>query len=160
MDLDDLLADIGDRFRAERQARNWSQMEFAEIAGLNITTVKGIESGRARTMTVYFVAAQALHRSFTYMMSTEWRMPDPVPSLAPYQIRVLESILKVGVDKTLGEAGALLGLNRNATASVMSRIYQKLKVPYQMGVDRKAEAVKIALEHGLIKDTSNDQTHG
>lgn len=160
VDLDDVLADIGDRYRAERKARGWSQVDFAEKSGLNLHTIKNLEAGRAKYLTVYVLAAQALKREFIYMMSAEWRVPESVPSLPPFYAKVLEAIVRAGVDKTLSEAGSLIGMKGNAMASAMSRIYVKLHVPYQMGVDRKREAVKKALKYGLIKEVPDGQTIG
>ncbi|MGH8921973.1 MAG: helix-turn-helix domain-containing protein, partial [Actinomycetes bacterium] len=44
-DWDDVVADLGDRVRAERQARRWSVRQLAERCGLSPTQVKHIEAG-------------------------------------------------------------------------------------------------------------------
>lgn len=41
-------AEIGSRLRALRLRRNTTQQELADAAGLSVTAIKGLESGRGR----------------------------------------------------------------------------------------------------------------
>lgn len=157
MTLDDLLADIGDRFRAERQARNISQIDFAKQFSFSVGTVKRVEQGLGVSMDTYYRMCQALQVPFLYMMSSDWRMPKRIPKLGPYQLKVLESVAKGG---SLSEVGKRIGLTAPAVGSALHRIYQNLEVPYKYGVDRKKEAVRIAREYGLIMEAVDGETDG
>lgn len=152
MELDDLLADIADRFRAERQARHWSQTEFAQRTGLALNTIKRMEGGKSVSMAVYFAACQEFNQPLTRLLSDDWRIPKQIPTLAPYQIRALEAVAKGG---SLAEAGVRIGITRQAMASIMSRIYDRWGVQYKYGIDRKTEVLRIAREYNLIKEETD-----
>lgn len=155
--VDIMLADIGDRFRAERQALNLTMPVFAKRAGTTLQTIKNLENGQVRNLLVLIKASQACNKSFLYMMSSDWRMPKKPPTLAPYQVRALEAIAQGG---SLAEAGARIGITREAMASVLSRIYERFEVRYKYGIDRRTEVLRIAREHNLIKEVPDGQTNG
>ena len=65
----DVRKQFGARVRALREARDWSQEELAEQAGLHRTYISSVERGvRNPTITVIYKIAQALGVSLAGMM--------------------------------------------------------------------------------------------
>jgi transcriptional regulator with XRE-family HTH domain len=146
-DWDDVLADIGDRLRAERQARGWSQTEFALRAGLSRSTVKRLENGQT-TLRFFVAACAALEVGVGDVLSGEWRAPVRRPFLTPTQCRVLAAVAGTG---SATDAAVRLGIPLNTVTSRLSEIYRLLNVMHvPRGPERCAAAVRAARKHGLI----------
>lgn len=141
-----MLADIGDRIRAERQARRWSQAELARRAGMDGATVKRIESGIG-PLRCFVQVCWGLNVPMSHLLSDEWQMPEYTPSLSQRQLQVLR---EVASGDSLTEAGVRLGMPRPAVAAHLSRIYHRLGVAGLPVEDRRAAAVQVAMRHGLF----------
>lgn len=152
-DWDDVLADIGDRIRAERQARRWSQTELGLRAGLSLNTVKRLENGNT-TLRGFVAACAALGVGIGHLLAGEWKVPAVRPSLTPSQARMLRSVASC---QAVDAAATQLGMSRDALSSRLSEIYRRLGVTHlPRGEERRAAAVRVAVQHGLI--TSPNRT--
>lgn len=150
-DWDDVLADIGDRVRAERQARGWAQPELARRAGLTHAQVKRLESG-AVGMRNFAVACWALDRAMADLLSDQWRVPERRPLLTARQAEVLRAV--AGGESLAVAAGRLL-MTSEGLSSVLTPIYRRLGVTHvPRGVERRMAAVRVAREHGLLSAES------
>jgi transcriptional regulator with XRE-family HTH domain len=145
-DLEDYLADIGDRIRAERQARGWSQTELGRRAGIGLATVKRLEAGGV-SMRPLVHACWALEVPLDRLLSDRWRLTERGLSLSPRQVDVL---LEAASMEPLSVVGARLGMDAQAVSSHLSRIYQRLGVADLPREERRAAAVRVASEHGLF----------
>jgi transcriptional regulator with XRE-family HTH domain len=149
-DLDEYLADIGDRIRAERKARGWTETELARRAGVDRGTVRRIQDGIGPLRAFVQVCA-GLGVDMDYLLSDRWVMPQRPPqrpSLAPVHVRVLEAVAE---GRTPAEAAEALGMPLDGLRSRLSEIYRRLGVEQvSRGVERRAAAVRVAVEHGLI----------
>jgi DNA-binding CsgD family transcriptional regulator/DNA-binding XRE family transcriptional regulator len=145
-DLDEYLADIGDRIRAERQARGWTQNDLAERAALTRWALRALEDG-VGTLLAFARACRALEVDMDLLLSDAWRMPALRLSLSPRQVDVLR---EAASGDSLAVVGARLGLDRPAVSSHLSRIYERLGVADLPVVERRAAAVRAAVEHNLI----------
>jgi transcriptional regulator with XRE-family HTH domain len=148
-DWEDVLADIGDRIRAERQARGWSQTELARRAGLDWGTVKRLESGVGWLRT-FTQVCWGLQVPMDHLLSDQWQMPtraEPSPSLSEQQMKVLRVVAD---GRSLSAAALALGMPRPAVAAQVSQIYRRLGVVDLPRAERRAAAVRIACQHGLI----------
>lgn len=146
LNLDDLLADIGDRIRAERQARRWSQTELGRRAGLSLATVKRLENGET-SLRGFVRACAALEIPVGHLLSEQWRMPALGPSLTPRQAEVLRVVAD---GRPLSVAAPQLGMTPEGLASVLSGIYRRLGVAEVPRERRRREAVRVASTHGLM----------
>ncbi|MFF7335390.1 helix-turn-helix domain-containing protein [Streptomyces sp. NPDC008150] len=148
-DWDDYLADLGDRVRAERQARGWSQTTFATLAGWHVDQVKRLEAGspqlRLRNMAV---AAHVLGVDLGHLLSRQWVAPVRRPSLTGRQAEVLAAAAD---GCPLSEVAVRVGLRTQAVASHLSHVYRRLGVTDGVppGARRRA-AVEEARRHHLI----------
>lgn len=154
-DWDDVLADIGDRVRAERQARGWSVQRMSIHSGLPVITLRRLEAGSA-SMRVFVQACTALEVSMAYLLSEDWQMPDQKPvrsgppgpvGLSPRQEIVLR---EAASGDSLAQVGERLGLDSHAVGAALSRAYQRLGVTFLPARERRLAAVKVAVQHGLI----------
>jgi transcriptional regulator with XRE-family HTH domain len=142
-----VLADIGDRIRAERQARGWSQTELGLRAGLSLNTIKRLENGHT-TLRGFVAACAALQIGVGQVLASDWQLPAHRPSLTPSQVRVLRAVAEAGDAQG---AAALLGVPRDALSSRLSEIYRRLGVTeFPKGAERRSAAVRMAVQHGLI----------
>lgn len=146
-DWDEVLADIGDRIRAERQARGWSQTDLARGAGVDRSTITRLESGDSALLITFAMACQAMNVDMGYLLSADWRMPARNPSLSPTQVQVLAAVAD---GRPLARAAQDLGTTRNALASVLSNAYQRLGVADIRRGQRRAAAVRVARAYRLI----------
>lgn len=55
-----ILTELGTRLRRQRLARLWTQQELAERAGVALSAVKKLESGRNATLRTLVKVAQAM----------------------------------------------------------------------------------------------------
>ncbi|MFD9004451.1 helix-turn-helix domain-containing protein [Streptomyces sp. NPDC059582] len=146
-DWDDVLADIGDRIRAERHARSWSQNELGLRAGLSIGTVRRLEDGQT-TLRSFVAACVALHVNIGSLLSGEWQMPAVKPRLTPAQARVLKAVAAEG-SPTL--AADRLRIPMATVTSRLAEIYRLLDVTHlPRGRERFQAAVRVAREQGLL----------
>lgn len=149
-DVDDYLADMGDRIRAERHARGWSTRHLALRAATSKGTVLGIESGRiGATFALVIRLSHALGMTVGQLLADDWVMPARAvkgPSLTPLQREVLLLAAETGL--SLSELGRRLGRSTQAVSAVLSQAYRSLDVPQQD--DRRMVALRVAREHGLI----------
>ncbi|MCX4911866.1 helix-turn-helix domain-containing protein [Streptomyces sp. NBC_00878] len=147
-DWDDLLADIGDRVRAERQARGWSQTELARRAGFALNTAKRLEEAGAGTLRVFVLACAALGVEMSLLLSDEWQLPERRPSLTDAQVKALRA---VAGGEPLSMVAERLGMPRDGLASRLSEIYRRLGVTHvSRGFQRRMAAVDAARKHGLL----------
>ena len=146
-DLDDYLADIGDRIRAERQARRWSQAELGRRAGMGLVQVKRLENGDTTSFRGFVLACSALGVTADHLLSQRWRMPASSPSLTRRQTEVLRTVAD---GRPLSVAAGELAMTPEGLASVLSGIYRRLGVADVRRDQRRAAAVRVAADHGLF----------
>lgn len=148
LDLNEQLADIGDRIRAERHARGWAQNTLARRAGLHLGTIKRIEEGQT-TLRGFLLVCTALQVDMGHLLSREWRMPPPHQRLLT--VRQVEVLRVVADGRPLAAAALELGMTREGVASVLTEVYRRLGVSdVPRGRRRRAAAVQVASSHGLI----------
>ncbi|QLJ06799.1 helix-turn-helix domain-containing protein (plasmid) [Streptomyces sp. NEAU-sy36] len=145
-ELDERVADLGDRVRAERQARGWSQPELGKRAGLALVTVQRLESGQSSLRT-FLMACSVLGVDLAHLLSSQWQMPVPRPTLTRRQAQVLR---EVASGDSLSVVGARLGMAQTTVGAYLSQAYQKLGVADVAVAKRRATAVRVATEHGLL----------
>lgn len=156
-DWDDALADIGDRIRAERQARGWSETQLGQRAGMARTTVRRLENGDA-SLRCFVQACTALGVSGEMLLSPGWRRPDPKlvrhtavrgrrGVLSPVQALVLR---EAACGDSLAQVGARLGMDARAVGSELSRAYRRLGVAFVPQEERRSAAVRVAMQNGLF----------
>lgn len=156
-DWDETLADIGDRIRAERQARGWSETKLGQQAGIGRNTVRRLEHGDA-SLRCFVQACTALGVSMEGLLSPAWQGPglQPVRSgaggpvrrvLSPRQAEVLA---EAASGDSLAQVGARIGMDPRAVGGWLSRVYQRLGVAHLPKDERRAAAVQVAMRHGLF----------
>lgn len=152
-DWDELTADIGDRIRAERHARGWSQTQLAQHAGATRAQVHNLEDGNIVFRT-FLAACWALRVEPAHILSDGWVLPEPARErlrLTPMQTRVLAAA--VSGDR-LPVVAARLGTTRQVVAARLSEAYRLLGVSHLPVADRRAAAVQAAREHGLLSNAA------
>jgi len=148
LDWDDLLADIGDRIRAERKARGWSQTELGHRANIDRGAVRRLEDGNS-TIRCFIAACAALQVDFVQVLSGEWQIPVPRPVLTPAQDRVLKALASAG---STPDAAAGLGIPLATVRSRLSEICRRLGVAgVRRGEERRVAVVRAAVEYGLLR---------
>lgn len=147
-DWDDILADIGDRIRAERKARGWSEATLAERAGLDRGTVRRIQQGLG-SLRVLLQVCSGLGVDVAYLLSSEWVMPQPdsQPHLSPSQVGVLRAAAS---GAPLADVAVRVAMTRSAVSSHLTRIYQQLGVADLPRDERRSAAARVAMQHGLF----------
>lgn len=145
-DWNDLVADIGDRIRAERKARRLTETDLAHRAGLDRATVRRIQDG-VGTLRAFAQVCHGLGVRMDYILSPEWRLPTPRPSLEPRQLQVLR---EAAGGKSLAVVGDRLGMERTAVASYLSQVYRRLEVAHLPQGERRTAAVLVAKHYGLL----------
>ncbi|MGW2520507.1 helix-turn-helix domain-containing protein [Streptomyces sp. NPDC001617] len=157
-DWEDVLADIGDRVRAERQARGWSETELARRAGIGRNTVRRMEKSGDASLRCFVQACTGLGVTVDGLLSPAWQKPDPKPmpgvqaprrpvSLSPRQVDVLR---EASSGDSLSQVGARLGMDVGTVGSTLSRVYRRLDVASLPQDERRAAAVRVAMQHGLF----------
>jgi DNA-binding NarL/FixJ family response regulator len=145
-----VLADIGDRIRAERKARYWSQEDLAGHARLNRRTVRKLEDGIG-SLRSFTQACWGLGVRMDYLLSESWEFPERQIRLSEKQVRVLQAAAS---GRSLTVVGAELGMSPRLVAAYLSRIYQVLGVACLPVADRRAAAARVAVKNGLF-DAAN-----
>ncbi|GAA3807729.1 helix-turn-helix domain-containing protein [Streptomyces chiangmaiensis] len=151
-DLEDYLADIGDRIRAERKARGWTQSKLGKLAGIGLATVKRLENG-SLWMRPFLQACWALEVQPDHLMSDQWQMPEVVRKLqlSSRQARVLR---EAASGDPLSRVAARLGEDSRAVGACLSQVYQRLGVADVPQAERRAAAVRVAMQHNLFTPTN------
>lgn len=160
-DWDDVLADIGDRIRAERQARGWSETELGRRAGIARTTVRRLENGDA-SLRCFIQACTALEIPAEQLLSPQWRHPASTPvrgpglSKTPTGLSERQALVlrEAASGDSLSQVAARLDMDVQAVGAVLSRAYQRLGVALLPRNQRRAAAVRVAIQHGLF-DAAN-----
>ncbi|CAL9668245.1 hypothetical protein SUDANB145_07273 (plasmid) [Streptomyces sp. enrichment culture] len=154
-DWNNLTADIGDRIRAERHAHGWSLTRMSQHSGLPVITLKRLEAGSG-SLRVFAQACAGLGIGMAYLLSEDWQLPEARPvrvggsgpvGLSPRQAVVLR---EAAAGDSLARIGARLGLDARAVGAALSRAYQRLGVAFLPVDQRRAAAVRVAVQHGLI----------
>ncbi len=81
-----VLAELGERLRSRRLERNWSQQELADRAGVGLTTVQKLESGRDTQLT----SAIKVLRALNLMDRVDGLIPQATPG--PIVRREMEAL--------------------------------------------------------------------
>jgi len=154
-DWDEMLADIGDRVRAERQARGWSETRLGRRAGMGRNTVRRLENGDA-SLRSFVLACTALGVGADRLLSPMWvrpASPAAAPagsgrvSLSPTQALVLR---EAASGDSLAQVGSRLDMDSRAVGAVLSRAYQRLGVACLPADERRSAAARVAMQHGLF----------
>ncbi|NUQ95811.1 MAG: transcriptional regulator [Streptomyces sp.] len=145
-DVDDVLALVGDRIRAEREARGWSRDQLARRASISSATVRRLEDGNDRLRPL-LAACRAFRLPVDYLLSAQWQAPSRRPTLAPRQVEVLR---EAASGDSLPVVGARLGMGSQAVAAVLSRTYTRLGVADLPVNQRRSAAARVAAEYGLF----------
>jgi DNA-binding CsgD family transcriptional regulator len=156
-----MLADIGERIRAERHARGWSEAWLGRKAGMGRNTVRRLENGDA-SLRSFVLACTALGVPMDRLLASSWKPPDqrhaegPTRqvrvSLSPREARVLR---EAASGDSLSRVGARLGMDSRAVGWTLSRVYQRLGVAHLARGERRAAAVRVAMHHGLFNPPEN-----
>lgn len=157
LDWDDVLADIGDRVRAERQARGWSETELGRRAGIGRNTVRRLENGDV-SLRCFVQACTALGVPVGELLSPAWKRPEPkhTPNaegvarqvtLSPRQALVL---CEAASGDSLAQVGVRLNMDPRAVGATLSRVYQRLGVAFLPQEQRRSAAARVAMQHGLF----------
>jgi transcriptional regulator with XRE-family HTH domain len=152
----DLLADMGDRLRVERQARHWSQEELASRTGLARQTIVRLEAGSVDIRLRHLAAiAHAFGIPLTGLLDSRWTPPAVQNRLlTPRQVAVLAAVAD-GV--SLAEAGRRVGISRESAAARLSEAYRLLDVAWMDRDERRAAAVRTARQRGLLSSVAPQQ---
>ncbi|MFD3516274.1 helix-turn-helix domain-containing protein [Streptomyces sp. NPDC058657] len=159
LDLDDLVADIGDRIRAERQHRGWSQAELGTRAGIPTQYVGLAEAGNAALPVARL--AQLCHGlgvSMGYLLADGWEMPErkaPVVALTSRQAQVL---VEARSGAPLSRVAVRLGMSRESVSARLSEAYRVLGVSHLPHGGRREAAVRAAVDRGLLDVTMFDNS--
>lgn len=145
-ELAEELADIGDRIRAERKAQGLSEGALSERAGLDRGTLRRIQDGIG-TLRHFIQVCAALGVGPDYLLSEQWVMPDSGPGLGEAQVAVLRAVASGQPIATVAEQ---LGMSSRAVESHLRRIYQRLGLTDLPVRERRAAAVRVAMQHGLF----------
>lgn len=146
-DWSEVLADIGDRVRAERQARGWSLQHLGDRCGLTKQQVLRVEAGFIG-MRNFATICWALDRPMADLLGDSWRLPERTVTLTVRQAEVLAAV--AGGDSLAVVAGRL-SMTAEGLSSVLTPIYRRLGVEHlPRGVERRMAAVRVAREHGLL----------
>jgi DNA-binding NarL/FixJ family response regulator len=145
-DVDEVLADIGDRIRTEREARGWSRDQLARRAGISMAAVRRLEDGSV-WLRALMKTCWTFRMPVNYLLSDQWKAPDRRPTLAPRQVEVLR---EAASGESLEAVGDRLGMGSQAVAAALSRIYVRLGVADLPRDERRAAAARVALQHGLL----------
>jgi transcriptional regulator with XRE-family HTH domain len=155
-DRDELLADVGDRIRAERHARGWTQTALGERAGLSVRTIRHVENGETSLPLHYLaVIAHGLGMPMSDLLSDGWVMPARAHRervLTPRQAHILRVASATGL--SLPQIADRVGTTRQVVASRLSEAYRLLGVSHLPQAERRAAAARVAEARGLLNVAS------
>jgi len=141
-----ILTDVGGRLRAERRSRGWSVDETARRAGIRPATMRRMEAGSVHLHPMLRVC-WAFRVPVGYLLSDQWKTPSRRPTLALRQVDVLR---EAASGDPLEAVAARLGMGTGSVGSALSRIYVRLGVEGLPRKERRAAAVRVAMQHGLF----------
>lgn len=155
LDPEELLADVGDRIRAEREARGWSQADLGNRISVRRRTIGVMELGET-TFPLANLAAVCLGLgvSLSYLLSEDWQMPARLVEgllLGPLQVRILREAVS-GDPLTL--VAVRVGETREVVAARLSEAYRLLGVMHLPQRDRRLAAFRAAEALGLFEAQS------
>lgn len=146
-DWDEVLADIGDRIRAERKARGLAESALADRAHLGRAAIRRAQQGIG-TIRVLLQVCSGLGVEVDYLLSRDWVMPESdQPRLSAAQVGVLR---EAASGASLTDVAARLGMSRSAVSSHLTRIYQQLGVAGLPRDQRRSAAARVAMQYGLF----------
>ncbi|MDX3343444.1 helix-turn-helix transcriptional regulator [Streptomyces sp. ME02-6979.5a] len=154
-DLDDLVADLGDRIRAERLHRGWSQAHLGTRAGLPKKYVGLAEAGHAALPVVRLAQlCHGLGMPMSDLLSDRWVMPErKTPRvLTPRQVQILA---EARTGAPLSVIAVRVGMPRESVGSRMSEVYRQLDVAH-LPYGRREAAIRVAVELGLLEPAALD----
>ncbi|MFF8422863.1 helix-turn-helix domain-containing protein [Streptomyces sp. NPDC015680] len=151
-DREELLADVGDRIRAERHARGWTQAQLGTRCGLSAKVVAHVENGQT-SLPLYYLAELCcgLGVTMSALLSDAWVMPTrqrEERALTPRQAHILRVAASTGLP--LSQVAARVGTTRQVVAARLSESYRLLGVSHLPQDERRAAAARIAEERGLF----------
>lgn len=149
-DLDDLAADIGDRIRAERLHRGWSQAHLGTRAGLPKKYVGLAETGHAALPVMRLAQlCYGLGMPMSDLLSDRWQMPErKQPTvLTPRQVQILAEA-RTGAPFSV--IAVRVGMSRESVSARISEVYRVLDVAH-LPYGRREAAVRVAVERGLLE---------
>ncbi|WP_392838697.1 helix-turn-helix domain-containing protein [Streptomyces sp. LN500] len=154
-DREELLADIGDRIRAERHARGWSQTTLGSRCGVSAKRIAHVENGQTSLPLLRLAEiCHGLQMSMSDLLSEEWEMPDCAPrrrglagALTPRQALVLREAAS-GIPLT--QVAVRLGMPRPVVSSRLSEAYRVLGVSDMPRDERRSAAMRVAEARGLF----------
>ncbi|MEU9849325.1 helix-turn-helix domain-containing protein [Streptomyces sp. NPDC047985] len=151
-DREELLADIGDRIRAERHTRGWTQAQLGARCTLSAKAIAHAENGQT-SLPLYYLAelCRGLGMTMSDLLSDDWVMPprkSREPALTPRQAHILRVAASTGLP--LPQVAARVGTTRQVVAARLSEAYRLLGVSHLPQGERRAAAARIAEERGLF----------
>ncbi|MEV4975571.1 helix-turn-helix domain-containing protein [Streptomyces scopuliridis] len=151
IDREEFLADFGDRIRAERQSRGWTQSDLGTRAGISQKVIAYIEAGKSTIPLLHLVAiCHGLGMTVGDLLSDHWQMPDRPErkaSLTPRQIHILR---EAASGDPLPLVAARVGTTRQVVASRLSEAYRLLGVADLPREERRVAAFRAAEARGLL----------
>lgn len=81
---DEALRSLGHRLKQERLNRDWTQRDLADLAGVGLRTVRGVEAGASASMDTWISLLRALGR----LNQLDQFLPEPPAS--PIQLAKLK----------------------------------------------------------------------
>lgn len=154
-DLDDLAADIGDRIRAERLHRGWSQAHLGTRAGVTKKYVGLAEAGHTSLPVARLAQlCHGLGMPMSDLLSDRWVMPErKAPRvLTPRQVQILA---EARTGAPLSVIAVRVGMPRESVGSRMSEVYRVLGVS-DLRRGRREAAIRVAVERGLLEPAALD----
>jgi transcriptional regulator with XRE-family HTH domain len=150
-DREELLADIGDRIRAERHARGWTQDQLGQRSGLSRKVIEHMEHGKT-SMPLLGLAdvCAGLGMTLSSLLSESWEMPagaDRERGLTPRQAHILR-VAAAGLP--LARVAVLVGTSRQVVAARLSESYRVLGVSHLPRDERRSAAMRVAEARGLL----------
>jgi transcriptional regulator with XRE-family HTH domain len=146
VDWDEVLAHVGERIRAEREARGWSRQQLAHRAEIREATVRRLEAGNV-WLRPLMKACWAFRVPVNHLLSDQWSRPARRPTLSLRQVDVLR---EAASGDSLELLGPRLGLQPESVGAALSRIYVRLGVSDVPRDQRRSAAVEVAVRYGLM----------
>lgn len=144
-DWHEVVADLGDRVRAERKARGMSAQALADRAGLSIAQVKYTEAG-GQSLHSYVAVCWALGLSLDALASPEWSMSERV-AVTPRQVQILGAVAAGGSLLTIA---VRLGTTRQVVGARLSELYRLFDVAHFPVGERRAALLRVVRDRRLI----------
>lgn len=153
-DLEELVADIGDRIRAERLHRGWTQTELNTRAGVPGKCVSLTERGiGALPVTRLAQLCAGLGVSLGYLLSDDWQMPERKVTRPLLTQRQAQALSESRSGLPLSGIAKRVGIPTQAVGARLSEAYRLLGVSHLPHGQRREAAIRAAVERGLIPAT-------